>query len=77
MRELKLWMSKKLFVSLSGQRSKGVGGGLFIAPTSKRVIRELFTELVRLCTKSELMALVKLLPLIISLHTLSLILHLD
>jgi hypothetical protein len=32
---------------LSGQQPKGVGGGLFIAPTPKRAIGELFTGLVR------------------------------
>jgi hypothetical protein len=45
--ELKLWISRKLFMILSGQRPKGVSGGLFIVPTSKRVIGRLSTEQVR------------------------------
>jgi hypothetical protein len=32
---------------LSGQQPKGVGGGLFIAPTPKRAVGELFTGLVQ------------------------------
>jgi hypothetical protein len=43
MRELKLWISRKLFGFLSDQRPKGVGGELFIVLISKRAVGELFT----------------------------------
>jgi hypothetical protein len=35
------------FIFLSGQQLKGVGGGLFIVPTSKAPLGEFFTEQVR------------------------------
>jgi hypothetical protein len=41
---------KESFAFLSGQQLKGVGGGLFIVPTSKRAIEESFTRLVQCCS---------------------------
>jgi hypothetical protein len=46
-RQLKLWILGSVLHFLSGQQLKGVGGGLFISPTLKRVIGESFIGLVR------------------------------
>jgi ribose 5-phosphate isomerase len=45
--ELKLWILGRDYLFLSGQHYKGVGGGVFIAPTTNRVIGKRFTGLVR------------------------------
>jgi hypothetical protein len=38
---------QECFAFLSSQQLKGTGGGLFVAPTSKRAIGKTFTGLVR------------------------------
>jgi hypothetical protein len=40
--DLKIWISREALLFMSGQQLKGVCGGLFIVPTSKRVVGKSF-----------------------------------
>jgi hypothetical protein len=45
------WILARVLIFLSGQQSKGVGGGLFIVPTKTEPLGKGFTRLVQWGTK--------------------------